>query len=680
METTDFGLVFERHLPETARLFTHPIRRGVWVQDRADVDSPTWLVRRVSQGVATLATGEGEESERPVVDLVVVRDFADPIYPGLKSVDRIIRGGKKPFHSVMNAENFHALEALLYAYEGKIDCAYLDPPFNTGAKDWKYNNHYVDNDDVYRHSKWLAFMERRVRLVKRLLNPEDSVLIVAIDENEVHRLTLLLEDVFRGSKIQMVTVLINPAGANIIDQFSRVDEHLLFVHVGAARPIRTVAETTPLASVRAAETEDDQPKPKKFQWESFQRSGGNSRRQDTKAKFFPVYIDPTGPRIVGCGDHLPLGVDRSKAPEPPDACVQQWPIKQDGSEACWQLSAPTFRKYLAEGRIRIGRKKGPDAWGISFLTKGHMQAIADGELVVTGKDENGALIVENAPDRARTRVGKTMWTNGAYSATEHGSTLLRSFIPTRKFPFPKSLYAVEDALRFYVGHKPEALILDIFAGSGTTMHAVARLNRQDGGQRQSISVTNNEVSPTEAEALTDQGLRPGDPEWEALGIFDYITRPRIKAAMTGSTADGKEIDGRYRFIDAFPYAEGFAENVEFFELQYLDRNDVERGMVFESIAPLLWLKVGAQGPIVGEDSRPFALPEGGRYGVLFQIEHWRAFVEAVDVRPDLTHVFVVTDSVAQYQQVVASLSPTLATSMLYDDYLRNFELNVGDAA
>jgi adenine-specific DNA-methyltransferase len=177
--------------------------------------------------------------------------------------------------------------------------------------------------------------------------------------------------------------------------------------------------------------------------------------------------------------------------------------------------------------------------------------------------------------------------------------------------------------------------------------------------------------------LASKGLRLGDDEWEAVGIFEYITRPRIEAAMTGKTADGKTIEGSYRFVDEFPYSDGFQENVEFLELLYLDRNTVERGRAFESIASLLWMKAGAQGPVISTETPPFALPEGSRYGVLFQIESWRDFVDAVDARSDVTHVFIGTDSTAQYQQVVSSLSPTITTSMLYDDYLRNFELNVG---
>ena len=145
---------------------------------------------------------------------------------------------------------------------------------------------------------------------------------------------------------------------------------------------------------------------------------------------------------------------------------------------------------------------------------------------------------------------------------------LRSFLPGRSFPFPKSLYAVEDALRLFVGDKPDATVVDFFAGSGTTAHAVMRLNKQDGGRRQSISVTNNEVSADEQKALREQGLRPGDPEWERSGSASYITKPRITAAITGKTPDGEPIKGDYKFTDEFPMADGFEENVEFFTLTY----------------------------------------------------------------------------------------------------------------
>src|SRR5205085_1529665 len=104
-----------------------------------------------------------------------------------------------------------------------------------------------------------------------------------------------------------------------------------------------------------------------------------------------------------------------------------------------------------------------------------------------------------------------------------------------------------------------------FGGSGTTTHAIARLNRQDAGRRQSIVITNNEVSADEADELRANGVRPGDSEWEALGIFEHLTRPRITAAITGRTPEGQPLTGGYKFTDEFPMADGFNENVEFFE-------------------------------------------------------------------------------------------------------------------
>lgn len=175
-----FGLVFESHLPERVRLPEHPIRVGASVVLRDDSVSATYQVLAVRQGAATvrrirdadgsrLSTLElasvGDE-EHPLEDLVVVADFGQPIYPGVRTLGSVERGGDKPAHVVIKGENHHVLEALQFTHAGKVDCVYIDPPYNTGARDWKYDNRYVDDTDAYRHSKWLAFMERRLRLAK----------------------------------------------------------------------------------------------------------------------------------------------------------------------------------------------------------------------------------------------------------------------------------------------------------------------------------------------------------------------------------------------------------------------------------------------------------------------------------------------------------------------------------
>lgn len=476
----------------------------------------------------------------------------------------------KPYNFIIEGDNLQALYLLDKTHRGKVDCIYIDPPYNTGAKDWKYNNDYVDKNDLYRHSKWLSFMKRRLQIAKRLLNPKNSVLIVAIDENELHQLAILLGEIFPNCKIQMVSVIANFAGASIIDQFNRVDEQLLFVQIGDARPQLTTVDTIP------ADNEKSKKKTDSVRWEKFLRSGGNSRRQDTKAKFFPVFIDEEKGEIVGCGDHLPLEMPITPSELKPEGCIEQWPISQRGTEACWQLSAPTFRQYLSEGRVKLGAKnKKTGAYAISFLTKGHMAAIERGEIIVEGKDEHGTLILKNADDVEVLKKGKTVWTRKDYFAREYGSNLIRDMLPGRTFPFPKSVYAVRDAIRFYLKDKPNATVIDFFAGSGTTLHAINLLNLEDNGNRKCVMVTNNEIGADEEKKLTSEGYKKGDKEWEALGIAKYITWPRTVCSITGKNINGEPLSGDYLAKDyngnVISMSQGFTTNVKYFKCDWTPR-------------------------------------------------------------------------------------------------------------
>lgn len=249
-------------------------------------------------------------------------------------------------------------------------------------------------------------------------------------------------------------------------------------------------------------------------------------------------------------------------------------------------------------------------------------------------------------------------------------------MPGRKFPFPKSLYAVEDALRFFVASNPNAIILDFFAGSGTTAHAVMRLNRQDGGRRQCISITNNEVAADEQQALRRNGLRPGDAQWEQWGICEHITKPRIRAAITGRTPDGEPIRGDYKFTDEFPMAEGFAANAEFFTLTYEAPIAISHNRAFERIAPLLWLRAGAQGR--GIDRLPkagFAVAD--TYALLADVDQSRAFLRGLKGAAGLRMVFIVTDDERRFQSIAQRLPPGVEPVRLYESYLTNFRFAMG---
>ncbi len=538
-----------------------------------------------------------------------------------------------------------------------------EPPYNSGARDWQYNNDYVDANDGYRHSKWLAFMERRLKLAKELLNPEDSVLIVTIDEKEYLRLGLLLEQTFGGTRIQMVTLVTNPAGTGRDNEFSRTNEFLFVVFLGEASIAAGPDNMLDRSLVnRRIEVE----------WRDLRRRERSSGRRSRPNQFYPVYVDLVDGAIQEVGEQVPHDVDRFDIPVP-QGTRAVFPIAPDGREMIWSV-LPRRLRWLREQGFARAR-----ASTVQFLNEGTVQAIAAGEVDVLGRDDQGAVIAQ-FPEGAKRLMPKTVWYRDAHNSQAHGTVMLSRLVPGRHFPFPKSLYAVEDAIRFFVKDKPDAVILDFFAGSGTTAHAVARLNKQDGGRRRSIVITNNEVSADEAKDLRSRGLRPGDPEWEALGIFEHITRPRVEAAITGRTPEGNPIAGDYKFTDEFPMTDGFAENVAFFELRYLDADDVDLGLAFDDLAALLWLRAGAAGPIAGRSDAagaPLPFIWTDHYGVLFEEDRWRRFVSQ---RPASARTaFLVTDSPTAFAGITAELPTDTSVVRIPDSYLSMFRPDRGRA-
>lgn len=674
-----FGLNFERHQPEAVELPNRPVRKGDKVHilpergSTAKGDQRLWAVKGIAKGVARLELASGDEPEArgaAVADLVVVAEFKDYIYPGLVSTGKIKRGGDKPFHTVINAENFHALKALTYTHRGKIDAIYIDPPYNTGAKDWKYNNDYVEAEDLYRHSKWLAFMERRLILARELLKSSNSVLIVAIDEKEVHRLAMLLEQLFSDALIQMISVQVNPANVARRGAFGRNDEYVFFVMFGTAGPRRVVLGADWVSTRGRTFTGS-------VRWDLLRRSGTNARRADRAKLFYPVLVNPLTRAVIGAGEPIDLSADRQKYTRPTNA-VAVWPIRKDGSEGNWQLGPSTLMKHVNQGRVRLGGS--PETGFVVYYIKGgEYQKIVRGDYPVLGAHPDGSLNLGSSDEIVNLAVPGTQWKVAAHDSTQYGSRLLAKIIPGHSFPFPKSLYAVEDSLRFFVIDKPDAIVLDFFSGSGTTAHAVMRLNRQDRGNRQCISVTNNEVAASEQAELLKGGQRPGDPDWEQLGICEHITKPRIAAAITGRTPDGQPIKGDYRFTEEFPMADGFEENAEFFTLSYETPVAVDHGKSFQKIAPLLWMRAGSRGKRIDK------LPKAGWavaeiYGLLTDLDQAEPFFEAIKTAPTLRIAFIVTNDNKRFEAVARQLPEGVEAVRLYESYLTNFRFASGGEA
>jgi len=671
-----FGLNFERHVPEAVELPRRAVRTGDKVRvlpprgSTRHGDQRPWVVTQTDRvdavRVAHLALLRSEEPETrvvPVEDLVVLAEFRDPIYPGLRSTGRVERGGEKPFHVVINSENYHALRTLLYTHRGGVDAIYIDPPYNTGARDWKYNNDYVEADDLYRHSKWLAFMERRLKLAKEMLNPADSVVIITIDEKEHLRLGLLLEQVFPESTIQMVTTSIKPSGSQRTGEFSRVEEYIFFVMSGAASP---GSGTSDMLRDSAGVGEEAAG----VTWHGLRRRGSTDwRRTNRPNGFYPLFVEHGTGHLHSVGEPLPLEMSREEAVMPPGTFAV-WPLDPRGQEGRWQVSPARLRSQLHEGTAAL--KSADPATGtgsVIYLKGGDLQRILRGEVNIIGREPDGRIRVD-APVSGFRRP-KTMWLMESHDASAHGTVLLSRFIPDRRFPFPKSLYAVEDSLRFFIKDKPNAVVVDFFAGSGTTAHAVMRLNRQDGGCRRSVSVTNNEVSSDEQRKLRQRSLRPGDEEWEAFGICRYITQSRITAAVTGETPGGESIKGDYRFNQHFPMSEGLEENVEFFDLTYEDPRRVSHNRAFSAVAPLLWLRAGGRG-------RRIDCLDGWEvadtYGILEDLDYAPVFSDKIAQSSHVGMVFIVTDDDRRYQMVCAALPRRVEPVRLYESYLQSFEL------
>jgi len=198
-----------------------------------------------------------------------------------------------------------------------------------------------------------------------------------------------------------------------------------------------------------------------------------------------------------------------------------------------------------------------------------------------------------------------------------------------------------------------------------------RLNKQDGGNRQCICITNNEVAADEQKALREQGLRPGDKDWEKHGICDFITKPRVAAAISGKTPEGEPIKGEYKFTDEFAMAEGFAENAAFFTLSYETSVAVNHHYAFARIAPLLWLRAGGRGQCIEK------LPSAGwavadAYGLLVERDATEAFVQKVYQAKDLRVAYIVTDEDWFFELVAQRLPAGVEPVRLYESYLNNF--------
>jgi adenine-specific DNA-methyltransferase len=374
--------------------------------------------------------------------------------PVLKEVKgkEIKTDSTKPTNILIEGDNYHALSVLNYTHQGKIDVIYADPPYNTGAKDWKYNNSFVDSNDTYRHSKWLSFMSKRLRLAKNLLK-ENGIICVTIDDYEIPRLLILMEEIF-GEFNHLGTIAIrnNPAGRSTTKGVSITHEYAIFFGKSSSSQVYRL-ERNQIQKDRY----DQKDEKGFFEWVNFRKPG--SMRIESPSMFYPVFVSKDSVRIPEM--QYDSTTEEWIAKEKPKKDEQiLYPIDDNGEERRWRYGVERARAEFDQFKTKI--------------QKGKLHAYVKGRI-----NDEGILPM-------------TWWDKKEYSSTAYGTNLLKDiFAELQVFSYPKSIFAVMDCLRV-MSDKKDAIILDFFAGSGTTGHAVLKLNQEDGGMRSFILSTNNE--------------------------------------------------------------------------------------------------------------------------------------------------------------------------------------------
>lgn len=426
--------------------------------------------------------------------------------------------GDMPTHLLIEGDNYHALSVLNYTHAKSIDVIYIDPPYNTGSTAWKYNNDYVDKEDAFRHSKWISLMSKRIKLAKNLLTNR-GIIVCAIDDYEVHNLRHLLDEIFGyDNRLSTITVIHNPGGRQDDKFVATAHEYMLLY-----------AKNKESATVKYLEIPDKKIQEYvhkdefgKYKTREFRRSGSNSRRKDRPKMWYPIYINR---------DTLEITI------EPFNNTVELLPIDQNGIERVWR-------------------------WGKESLMQRKDKYI---EVKRNSKEDSFALFVKERHEDNKGEKPKSIWNKAAYSATNGTSELKKIFgddnYNEKIFDYPKSPYLMYDILKIITNDN--SIVLDFFAGSGTTGQAVLQLNKNEGGTRQFILSSNNEVGPKLYRELKKKGL--SHEEMDKEGVCQKVTYPRLKKVIKGYKFNGvnREIVLERKItMDILNNADEFLEEIE----------------------------------------------------------------------------------------------------------------------
>ena len=464
------------------------------------------------------------EQHEEAVD-VMMRDHI-PVFTEVPEREIIAAPGQG-YNFILEGDNLHSLRLLEKTHKGKIDVIYIDPPYNTGNKDFVYDDVYVDDLDGFKHSKWISFMSERLKIARNLLT-NSGVIAISIGYQEVHNLVVLCQEMFDTKQVTCVTV--QTSGGKPNGGFNYVQEYLVFIA------------------------------PRDFEPNTMNFTGGIERspfegltlstftKVTRPNQTYPIFIDKKTMNIVGVGKTLAERINDGSYTgeleafpfnydEAPDGTVALWPISSKGAECVWRLIPSRLRRDWDKGYIKVSKNKSkvnPNEFSVQYLPEGVIQKVESGELEVIGKEPNAPTLVFGKNKTVGSEI-PTIWAEKDFYTTK-GTSGLKDILGEKRFSYPKPLELITEILRAI--SKENSIDLDFFAGSGTTGHAVIELNAEQHSNCRFILCTNNEGN-----------------------ICKSVTYPRIKTVITGRRDDGSE------------YAMSLPANIKYYHTDFVSKDD-----------------------------------------------------------------------------------------------------------
>ena len=529
-----------------------------------------------------------------------------------------------PYNFLLEGDNLHSLKLLEKTHKGKIDVIYIDPPYNTGNKDFIYDDVFVDEVDGFKHSKWLSFMNERLLIARNLLT-ENGVIAISIGYQEVHNLVLLCQELFDSKQVTCVTV--QTSGGKPNGGFNYVQEYLVFV-----APTDFSAGTMNFTG-------------------GVERSPFEGLTLSTFTKVtrpnqtYPIFIDRKTMNIVGIGKSLTERINDGSYTgelsdfvydfdEAPEGTAALWPISSKGAECVWRLIPSRLKRDWEKGYIKVSKNKSkanPNEFSVQYLPEGVIDKIESGELEVIGKEEHSPTLIFGKNKTVGSEI-PTIWTEKEFHTTK-GTALIKELFGDKRFSYPKPLELITEVLRAIC--KPNSIVLDFFAGSGTTGQAVLELNKEKGENRRYILCTNSENN-----------------------ICETVTYPRLKTVITGHREDGST------------YSYGVDSNLKYYKTDFVNKVSEDEDYVLGNellnhIAEMVQLEYAVK-------------LDGSNYVLLLSDDEADTFITDMDKLSNCKAVYISSAVLLTAEQNKTLTNLGVAVYVIPDYYFESELLEVGE--